>query len=378
MKSFSLPKPAIRDLVLSESQRSVLDVIWRRGPIARVDISPITELSVMSVTRIVKDLLDLGLLEEGINRTGLRGSPARPLTIRPDAAYACGVYFTTSAMRLGLVNLAGELIAEIDEPMASRLPEVVAHTANTLIGQMIGELSLKPDQMVGVGFALPGDFVFDRKRLVAHPMFPEFGNGDLAQILAEAVDYPIFVENDAACAALGERMMGIGQELSNFFFLHLGHGVGGGLVIDGKLYRGSHGNSGIIGIQFPNDRPRPSGQDLFESLRAEGVAVSEFGDLQSLRTQTCPPLKRWIGRAAEQLREGLWVTARILDPEAIIVGGRMPTHLLQELVAKIDNESFCNEGVLLPRPKLFASALGPAAGVIGAACVPIHHCFFKT
>ncbi|WBQ13102.1 ROK family transcriptional regulator [Hyphomonadaceae bacterium BL14] len=367
----------MKPLILTDSQRSVLDVIWRYGPIARVDIGPHTHLSMMSVTRIVKDLSDLGFLVEDVRRTGSRGQPARPLVIKADAAYACGVYFSTSSMRLGIVDLGGTLITEVEAPLASRDPGSVAQTANRLIHRMIADAGIKPELMVGVGFALPGDFVFDRSRLVAHPLFPEFGSGDLQSVLGAQLDFPVFVENDSASAALGERLMGIGQTISNFFFVHIGHGIGGGLVLNGKLYRGANGNSGLIGVQFPNDRPRPSGQDLLETLRAEGVDIEDFRDLDDLRPQTCAPLKRWIGRASDQLRHSLWITARFLDPEAIIIGGRLPAHLIQEIVARIDDDSFCNEGVLLPRPKLFASSLGPAAGMIGAASVPIHNCFFS-
>lgn len=373
------PEPnavALQTFSLTESQRSVLDVIWRHGPIARVDIERLTPLSAMSVTRIVKELADFGLLVEDVRRTGGRGQPARPLTIRSDAAYACGVYFSTRSMRIGVVDLGGRLIAQTETATDSRDPASIAKTANTLIHRTLKECGVREEAMIGVGFALPGDFVFDRTRLVAHPMFPEFGVGDLQTLLRSEVDFPVYIENDSASAALGERLMGIGQNIRNFFFVHLGHGVGGGLILEGRLYRGAHGNSGVIGVQFPNNQPRPSGQDLLETLRAEGVPVEDFDDLNDLRPQNCAPLKRWIIRASDQLRHSLWITARIIDPDAIIVGGRFPAHLIQEIVARIDDDSFCNEGVLLPRPKVFASSLGPAAGMIGAAAVPIHNCFF--
>lgn len=330
----------------------------------------------MSVTRIVKELTDLGFLVEDVHRAGLRGQPTRPLLIKSDAAYAAGVYFSTHSMQIGIVDLAGTLINQNTAPLILREPKSLARTANQQIHAMISECGIAPSALVGVGFALPGDFVADRKRLNAHALFADFGTEDLEAALAPELEFPLFTENDAASAALGERLMGIGQTIPNFFFVHIGHGVGGGLVLNGELYRGAHGNSGIIGVQFPNDRPRPSGQDLLESLRADGVEIEDFNDLNEIRPPACASLRRWIQRASDQLRESLWITARILDPDAIIVGGRLPTHLLQEIVSRIDDETFCNEGVFLPRPKVFASSLGPAAGMVGAASVPIHKCFF--
>lgn len=365
----------MRDLKLNDSQRQVLDIIWRHGPIARVDIEPQTSLSTMSITRITKELVEHGLLVEDVHRTGARGQPTRPLMVRANAAFAAGVYFSTQSAQVGLVNLAGTLIDSRQLTVAASTPRAVAAAANEAIREMTKVAAIGDAELIGVGFALPGDFISDRTRLNAHALFPDFGGNDLQAALGEAMDHPVFVENDAASAALGERLVGIGQTISNFFFAHIGHGIGGGLVINGELYRGSKGNAGIIGVQYPNDAPRPTGQDLFETLRQAGIDAQDFNDLEPLRAQDCPPLKRWINRASAQLREGLSVTARILDPDAVIIGGRLPAHLLQEVVAKVDDDTFCNEGVFLPRPKVFCSSLGPSGGMIGAAAVPLYDCF---
>lgn len=368
--------PMTTPVPLSLSERRVLDVIWRLGPIARTDIGPMTDLSTMSVTRITRDLADRGLLVEEVSRTGSRGQPARPLTVRPDAACAAGVYFSNRQLQVGLVDLSGRLLAREELTCEVATPHAVAKAATQAIETALAASPTLRERLIGVGFALPGDFIADRAQINAHALFPGFGGANLTAELQAGCPYPVIVENDAASAALGERLLGIGQTIPNFFFAHIGHGIGGGLILDGRLYRGARGNAGIIGVQFPNDQPRPSGQDLLSTLQAAGFQVSDFRDLEALRPQDCPPLKTWIARAAAQLRQGLWITARILDPDAVVIGGRLPHHLLQEIVARIDDASFCNEGVQLPRPKVFASSLGPTAGVIGAAAVPLYAHFF--
>lgn len=362
---------------LNPTEKKVLDIIWRHGPIARVDIGPMVDLSTMSVTRITRGLTEHGLLTEAVHRTGGRGQPTRPLMIRGDAAYAAGVYFSNKAVQIGLIDLSGQLLAHETILADAETPADVAQIASRALTQILAGHAIPQDRIIGIGYALPGDFITDRKRLNAHALFPGFRGEDLRAELQAASEFEVHVENDAASAALGERLMGIGQTINSFFFAHIGHGIGGGLVLDGKLYRGARGNAGIIGVQFPNDAPRPSGQDLFQSLRAAGVEADDFPDLEALRPQTCPALKVWINRASAQLREGLWITARILDPDAVIIGGRLPYHLLQEVVARVDDESFCNEGVMLPRPRVFASSLGPKAGVIGAAAVPLYAHFLS-
>jgi predicted NBD/HSP70 family sugar kinase len=365
------------DAQLNPSEKKVLDIIWRHGPIARVDIGPMADLSTMSVTRITRELTEQGLLSEAVQRTGGRGQPARPLMIRADAAFAAGVYFSNKAVQVGLIDLSGQLLEHETIVTEAETPGDVAKVANDALVRLMAQRKIGHDRMVGIGFALPGDFITDRKRLNAHALFPGFRGEDMQAELQAACDLKVHVENDAASAALGERLHGIGQTINSFFFAHIGHGIGGGLVLDGRLFRGARGNAGIIGVQFPNDAPRPSGQDLFETLRVGGVEAADFPDLEGLRPQNCAPLRTWINRAASQLRQGLWITARILDPDAIVIGGRLPHHLLQEIVARVDDESFCNEGVMLPRPKVFASSLGPTAGVVGAAAVPLYSRYFS-
>lgn len=362
---------------LSDSERRVLDIIWRHGPIARVGIGQLTDLSQMSVTRITRELTERGLLSEAINRSGGRGQPSRPLTIRSDAAYAAGAYFSMQSMHVGIVSLSGSLVAKRRIEQLGEDARSIARATGAAVDEMLSEARIEPDKLVGIGFALPGDFIQDRRRIHAHESFPALRVEDLAFELQSALDQPVFVENDAACAALGERLLGIGQTIDHFFFAHVGHGIGGGLILNGELYRGARGNAGIIGVQFPNDAPRPSGSDLLQVLQAGGFDIRDFDDLEKLRPQDCPPLRAWINRASDQLRHGLWITARVLDPDAIIIGGRLPHHILQELVARIGSEDFCNEGVMLPRPRVFASSLGPIAGAIGAAAVPLYQSYLS-
>lgn len=331
----------------------------------------------MSVTRITRDLTEHGLLWEDVRRAGGRGQPARPLMICADAAHAAGVYFSTGLMQIALQDLGGGLLAEAQVRADIRSPQDVARLALVHVDRLCTEQGIDIAKLSGIGFALPGDFIRDRKTLNAHALFPGFRGDDICAALQAELPFPAYVENDAACAALGERMMGIGQTIDDYFFAHIGHGIGGGLMMGGRLYRGVNGNAGLIGIQFPNDRPRPSGQDLLENLRAGGICIEDFDDLEGLHVQSCAILRTWINRAAAQLREALWITTRLLDPRALIIGGRLPRHILQEIVVRIDDDQFCNEGVMLPRPRVLASSLGPQAGLIGAAALVFHSRFFR-
>lgn len=356
---------------LSYNERLVLDAIARNGPTSRAELAEIIGLTGASMTRITRNLADLGLVEDYVRRLGGKGQPSRPLQIVRGGAYAFGLNFTVSRLDVALVDLSGVLVGQSSEVLTRADPETITATARPLMAGLLASHGLDAHRVAGVGVSLPGDFIERRARINAHPKFPELRDRDLVSDFVEGLPHPVVVENDALSAAIGERVMGQGLRFPNFVYVHVGHGIGSGLILGGKPFRGANGNAGILGVQFPNDRPRPSGQDLLDTLQGEGIPATDFHDLNQLDAAGDRVLREWIKRAGSQLRFSLSQVARMIDPDAVIIGGRLPPAINEALVAEIDGPGFCDEGVLLPRPRVLASRLGPAAGMIGAACVPL-------
>lgn len=378
MEPYDAPETVTGDAVellslLSQSERRVLGSVWRNGPVPRSDIAEQTGLADASVTRLARELQQRGFVSDSVRREGARGQPTRPLELRPDGAYAFGVNFSHSYIDLALVNLAGDPVATERRRLDRASPERIAEIAAATLQEQLASKGVALEKVIGAGFSLPGDFLETPHFLRAHAAFPELRGRDLLAIFRAAMPVPVCVENDGTSAALGERVHGIGRKVDSFLFLHIGHGVGAGLIIDGRPWRGVRGNSGTIGVMYPNSEPRPSGQDLFETLRAEGVSISDFDALESIEPQDCPPLRRWLARAGEQLRLAVHVTSRVMDPALIIVGGRLPPKITEALTAAIDGDAAFAASRVMPYPPLVASALGPYAGAIGAASV----CFYR-
>ena len=359
---------------LGPSERKILELVWREGPLARSAIAVRTGLADASVTRLTRELDARGYVSETVLREGLRGQPSRPLSVRPEGAYAFGVNFSHSYIDLGLIDLAGRLVAKQREPLDAATPERIAELASLGLRRQLASTGVPIEKVIGAGFSLPGDFLETPNFLHAHAAFPGLRERDLEHVFSEAMPVPIFVENDGTSAALGERVHGDGRRLDSFLFLHIGHGVGAGLVLDGQPWRGARGNAGTLGVIYPMSERRPSGQDLLETLKAAGVAVDDFNDLENLHPADCPPLRRWLVRAGEQLGRGLHLASRIIDPDAIILGGRLPPAINEAFAEAIDIDAAFASSKVLPYPRLIASGLGPYAGVIGAASV----CFYKT
>lgn len=357
------------DWALSPSERVVLRAIWRHAQISRNQIALVTGMAPASTTRLVRGLEQRGLVTETVLRSGARGQPSRPLSLRPEGAYAFGVYFSHSYVEAGLVDLAGTLVSHARTSLAAPRAELVAAAARQALTSQVEALGIPLDRVIGAGFAVPGDFGETPAFLKAHAYFPDLLDADVAAVFTGAMPVPVFIENDAASAALGERINGLGRTLRSFLYVHIGHGVGGGLILDGRLHRGEHGNAGAIGAMYPMSEPRPSGQDLLETLAARGIPVRDFDDLDELRPEDCPPLRQWIARAGAQLGSGIHVAARLLDPAGVIIGGRLPPHLVTSLLQATDLEAAFSPSRTIPVPPVHASSLGTFAGLIGAASI---------
>lgn len=369
-----LPPATASFFSLSATQKRVLETIWRHGAISRVDIAKATGLTGASATRLVRDLEERGLTVDRVQHDGARGQPSRPVSLAADGAYALGVNFSHGYVDVGLISLAGDMAGHERIALAEPTPHQVGAIAAEAFERLRRRTGVPLKRTVGAGFSVPGDFI-SPNRLNAHAYFPAFADVDVQAVFAEHMPLPVVIENDAASAALGERVHGLGRRFDSFMLVHVGHGIGSGLVLGGQLHRGFHTNAGLLGVAFPMDRPRPSGQDLFAILAAAGIAANDFDVLDSLDLEE-PAVSSWLDRAGAQLAEGLDVPVRMIDPQAVILGGRLPPRFLEALYQRTPLVKVLDRSKPLPTPTFAVSELGAFAGVIGAASACFFHTFF--
>ncbi|WP_066684810.1 ROK family transcriptional regulator [Caulobacter sp. CCH9-E1] len=355
---------------LTTGHRLVLDSILRHGPSSRAEIAARTQFTRPAITQMVQDLADMDLVVEHEARRGQRGQPARPVALNGAAGFAVGVNFSLTYLEIAVVDLAGVVVLTHQAPLADHAPEAIAAVVQQELGRLAPAQGLDFGKMVGMGVSLPSDFYPDGS-LATHMAFPNLKGDHLERRFGGDIGVPIFLENDGRACAIGERMVGAGRSHETFMLVHLGHGIGGGLIIDGKPYRGAFGNAGILGQFYPYGEARPSGLDLLETLRAAGHAVADFDALDQLPAKARPVLDAWIQRAADQLTKVLFQVSRFFGPEAVILAGRLPPNITAALAERIDFERVRPPMDDLLNAPILASAQGSIAGAIGAACVPI-------
>lgn len=303
------------------NRRIVLESIRLKGPTTRGEIAERVGLTVQTVSTIVRELEEQGLILSVREKPKGRGIPPSALTIDPEGGHAVGIHLTPLGIEAALVNLRGEVVESRHRDAPNAMPD----EAFALIGEMVEELkaSGKHGRLLGAGIALPGPFDVDAMSFVGPTTMSGWKNVDIRERLAHATGLPAFMENDMAAAALGEQLYGLGQQFSDYYYLFFSVGLGGVMVHDGSVIRGAWGNAGEIG-HIPavlDGEPCPCGNQ---------GCLERYLSLDAFNRRGLPEAE-WVVQVAPIFRNAVRTIENLFDPETVVLGGLAPQTLIEQL-----------------------------------------------
>lgn len=367
--------------------RIVLETVRRFGPMSRADIARRTELTPQTITNIVPQLCEQDLVVEVGRKQGKRGSPAIMLEFNPEGAFVVGLDVDREHLTGVVADLTGVVHQRLHQPVYFPSPaealKLMANAAETLMQHP----AVRRERIWGVGVGFPGPLRINKGSIVDNVVNPDFfpgwSNVPVVDELTRRLNLPVYLENNATAAAMGESFYGAGQNFKNFFYVFLGIGLGGGIILNGHPYDGFQGNAGELGF-FPivkgaDGRVTQLGTyfnlpALYRQLREAGVPIATPNELEPLMNAQHPVLMHWLETGAGHLARALVIIEYTLDPEAIIVGGCLPAPLVAHLVARL-------EELMRPlriaqktyRPRLVCAQAGADAAALGVATLPIYN-----
>ncbi len=380
----------------AHNRRVVIDALRLNGALSRAEIARSTHLTPQAVSNITQELKKAGLVEAGEAIKLARGQPAVPYRLVPDGALAIGLHIDRHYVRCVAVNLLGEALIRHGQPLPPGGPDTGVPVVLDLLQRTQAEINaLSEDaasRVVGLGMAMPGPFGVVRDQ-TDEWMMPQWQAYPLVETFSAATGLKVRLVNDASAAAIAEKLKGVAHGLSDLVFIFLGYGLGSGIVIDGDVYEGAHGNAGEVGeilmrlprpgstVPDPNTIPTPVEHDasLASLARALGVppgAPDMFDAIEAALAAEDPRLARWVDVAAQQLRRSVQIVESLFDPEIVILGGEAPIGLLTRLHDKMLP--------LLPsvadrpnrqRPRLVIGTADRWAVALGAGTEPISRAF---
>lgn len=282
-----------------------------------------------------------------------------------------GIDLGGTKIRAVVVDVAGAIVAEDVRPTEAEQGQ--AAVVERLVASARAAITASgrpPASILAVGVTAPGPVDFDAGVLHQPPNLPGWDRVPLAAILGERLGLPTFLENDANAAAYGEYRYGAGRGLRHLIYLTISTGIGGGLILNGQLYRGADGAAGELGHVTVDDDGPPHNCGMVGCLEvmASGTAIArmaaesvaagrsealarlaaETGELTAVEVDAAadagdPVAQEILARAAHYLGVGLAGFINIFNPEAIVVGGgvtRIGRQLLEPAFALARTRAF--------------------------------------
>ncbi|HTY13313.1 MAG TPA: ROK family protein [Candidatus Omnitrophota bacterium] len=265
----------------------------------------------------------------------------------------------------------GCILSEIIVPTeAKKGKKQVIHNVVKAINALTISLRAKIEK-IGVG--VPGPIDFKTGIVIDPPNLPGWKQVNLKAELGKHFRAPIFIDNDANCAALGEAEFGAGMHANDFIFITVSTGIGGGIIIDRKLYRGVNGSAGEFGHMIID----PSGfkcgcgnkGDLEAMASGTSIKTRSGEDAMAIHIEAQQGDKKAlkvIEETAKYLGIGIANLVNILNPELVVVGGGLSN--MGELLLKPTRKEFNKHALALPKRsvKIVRAKLGARAGLLGA------------
>ena len=247
-------------------------------------------------------------------------------------------------------------------------PEAFVHWAAEALDELRGR-----EKVRAIAIGSPGPIDLRRAVLVNPPNLHGWRNVPLRDRLAELTGAKVYLENDADMAGLGEFHQGAGRGSRNLVYITWSTGVGSGLIVDGRLYQGSHGTAGEFGhtILDPTGPLCTCGQrGCLEQLAAGHGIAAQAGkpalEVFAAAARGEPQAKMIVSKAAVYMGLGLINITNVMDPDVIVIGGGIVQSW--SLVEGVLRETLASSPFIKParRPKLRRARLGDRAGLTGA------------
>lgn len=306
--------------------------------------------------------------------------------------YCVGIDIGGMSIKAGVIDRDGNILkkGKVVTDVAGGDDKIISD-----IGDLVLSLADPKDRdFVGIGIGCPGA-INSSTGTVDRAYNLNWTNVPLAEKLARKINKPIKVSNDANCAALGETMFGVGRMYSDTIFITLGTGVGGGIILDNRLYEGNESKGGELGhmVLVVDGEPCTCGRrGCMEAYCSASALIREtkcamLAHKDSEMWQFSPSLADVDGKTAfecskkgdkaaievvdyfvKYLGEGMLNFANIFRPQAIILGGGVCAqgdYLIDKLKDYCKDRDYGFEG--MPRFDILVAQLGNDAGMIGAA-----------
>jgi predicted NBD/HSP70 family sugar kinase len=369
---------------LSRKHRRVLQAFRRHGPLTRAEAAALTGLSRSGIHLLTSELLAAGLIHQVDGRSGgSRGRPASSFAYTGHGGHVLGIAFEHDRFSVALANLSGAIVDERAESgEVDTDPEGVLRAAARTARELLTPAGGGPREALAAVASLPGPIDARYGTIRSFSVLRGWSEADPAQQLGAILGVPTLVDNDANLAAYAEANHGAGVGCDDLLYVKASTGVGAGLILGGRIYRGAAGMAGEIGhvtIDPVGKICRCGSKGCLETVVGTGGIVSALADthghpvtieqLIELAGSSDAAAERALADAGTALGRAVGEVSNVLNPALVIIGGELAAAgdlVLEPLRRSLRQAAMQVIGRTL---EVRAGVLGSRAELIGAAAL---------
>jgi len=400
LRAWTVPK-GNQKLVKTINRNIVLNIVRQHGPISRADAARMSQLYPATVSSIVNELIAEGFVREVGLGDSTGGRQPVMLELNRGVYVACGASIEVGRVRVCLTDLDARVLARAERPLSwQEGPRKSLPAIASAIREIIESGRVPPEKVLGIGVVYPGPVDTSTGAIQASPHMPGWGGFSLRAALEDELDHEVLVDNDANAAAWGEKWFGAAKGHSSFLYVMADYGLGGGIVIDDRLYRGRNDGAGEIGhMTVDIDGPQcKCGNFGCLDVMASGTAIARkmISDIKRGAETLCralvggaitmdtvleaaamgdPHARAIVEESGRYVGIGLANLVNCFNPELIVLGGQLALRSSLFFTSARETARRRAWPVLGKDLDVVLSALGHDACVIGAASLVLTKVF---
>jgi len=368
-----------------QNERLVLSLVRQNGSLAKSEIARMTRLSVQTVSVIMRELEDEGLLLRQAPQRGKVGQPSIPMALNPDGAYFLGLKIGRRSAELVLIDFLGNVRSMLQNSYRYPAPREILDFVEAGVKRLRAGLTADQDKRIaGLGIAMPFE-LWNWADTAGAPreIMDQWRHRDIRADIQARCSFPVYLQNDATAACGAELVFGQTGSLRDFVYFYIGAFAGGGVVLNGSLFGGSTGNAGALGsmpVPGPGGRPTQlidvaSLAMLEKALNAKGVEATYLWTTPDRWDHDGPEFDAWFESAGGALAYAIVASAAVIDFEAAVIDGWMPTFARARLVDAVRQALTAIDVEGLRVPDIREGTVGIHARALGGASLPLSERF---
>ena len=372
----------------TRSERELVHCFRGRPQLTRAEIQELTGFSRVTVSQGIQTLLNRKIIVETDGDASHGGRKASYLSLNENSGFIAIVYFSATTVSIAIANLKGEIVnsqsnkISIEEGPKKILPESIAQIKEML-------KTIPKAKRLGIVVGVPGPVSHTLGKVVSPPIMRGWDGINFQKEFTDALGIPTYLENDANLLAFAEHRL-VYPDIENMLLVKVATGIGSGMILNGRLHRGTSGSAGDIGhVQLDALKGLPcrcghtdcvesfaSGWALTEKLNVLGYKIKDTSDIAELCRKGDSKILRLVTEASAYIGHAVADAVNLLNPSKVVIVGRL-VEATDLVLATVKEVVYQRAGALATKNlEIVASQLGDDLALLGSAQLGLDRFFY--